>query len=42
VLDDTDARSSIILEGYTSAPFIKKDERNTTTGVKWIVNLLHL
>jgi hypothetical protein len=28
---DTGARSSIILEAYTSAPFIKADDSNTTT-----------
>jgi hypothetical protein len=30
-LADTDASSSIILEAYTSAPFIKTDDSNTTT-----------
>jgi hypothetical protein len=30
-LADTGARSSIILEVYTSAPFIKTDDSNTTT-----------
>jgi hypothetical protein len=30
VLSDTGASSSIILEGYTSAPFIKTDYSNTT------------
>jgi predicted TIM-barrel enzyme len=30
-LADTGASSSIILEAYTSAPFIKKDDSNTTT-----------
>jgi hypothetical protein len=30
-LADTDACSSIILEAYTSAPFIKTDDSNTTT-----------
>jgi hypothetical protein len=30
-LADTSASSSIILEAYTSAPFIKKDDSNTTT-----------
>jgi hypothetical protein len=30
-LADTGASSSIILEAYTSAPFIKTDEINTTT-----------
>jgi hypothetical protein len=28
---DTAASSSIILEAYTSAPFIKADDSNTTT-----------
>jgi hypothetical protein len=31
VLADTGANSSIILEAYTSAPFIKTDDSNTTT-----------
>jgi hypothetical protein len=31
-LADTGASSSIILEAYTSAPFIKADDSNTT---KW-------
>jgi hypothetical protein len=30
-LADTGASSSIILEAYTSAPFIKTDDSNTTT-----------
>jgi hypothetical protein len=30
-LADTGASSSIILEAYTSAPFIKTDKNNTTT-----------
>jgi hypothetical protein len=30
-LADTGASSSIILEAYTSAPFIKTDDNNTTT-----------
>jgi hypothetical protein len=30
-LADTGARNSIILEAYTSAPFIKTDDNNTTT-----------
>jgi hypothetical protein len=30
-LADTGSRSSIILEAYTSAPFIKTDDNNTTT-----------
>jgi hypothetical protein len=30
-LADTDASSSSILEAYTSAPFIKTDDSNTTT-----------
>jgi hypothetical protein len=30
-LADTDASSSIILEAYTSAPFIKTDDSNTNT-----------
>jgi hypothetical protein len=29
-LDDTGASSSIILEAYTSAPFIKTDDSNST------------
>jgi hypothetical protein len=32
-LADTDASSSIILEAYTSAPFIKTDDINTTTSI---------
>jgi hypothetical protein len=28
---DIGANSSIILDAYTSAPFIKKDDNNTTT-----------
>jgi hypothetical protein len=31
VLADTGASSSSILEAYTSAPFIKADDSNTTT-----------
>jgi hypothetical protein len=31
MLADTGASSSIILEAYTSAPFIKTDDSNTTT-----------
>jgi hypothetical protein len=31
VIADTGASSSIILEAYTSAPFIKTDDNNTTT-----------
>jgi hypothetical protein len=30
-LADTDASSSIIFDAYTSAPFIKTDDNNTTT-----------
>jgi hypothetical protein len=30
-LADTGASSSIILEAYTSEPFIKTDDNNTTT-----------
>jgi predicted TIM-barrel enzyme len=30
-LADTGASSSIILEAYISAPFIKKDDNNTNT-----------
>jgi hypothetical protein len=33
-LADTGASSSIILEAYTSAPFIKTDDNNTTTWSK--------
>jgi hypothetical protein len=33
-LADTGASSSIILEEYTSVPFIKTDENNTTT---WMI-----
>jgi hypothetical protein len=31
LLADTGARSSIILDVYTSAPFIKTDDKSTTT-----------
>jgi hypothetical protein len=34
VLADTGASSSSILEAYTSAPFIKTDDNNTTTWSK--------
>jgi hypothetical protein len=37
---DTGVSSSIILEAYTSAPFIKADDSNKPPGVKWVVNLL--
>jgi hypothetical protein len=41
-LADTGASSSIILEAYTSAPFIKTDDSNTITwstmGVKFTTN----
>jgi hypothetical protein len=30
-LNDTGSSSSIILEAYTSAPFIKTNDNNTTT-----------
>jgi hypothetical protein len=41
-LADTDASSSIILEVYTSAPFIKTESIIQPPGVKWLVSLLQL
>jgi hypothetical protein len=40
--NNTGANSSIILEAYTSAPFIKTDESNITTWSTMVVNLLQL
>jgi hypothetical protein len=41
-LADTGASSSIMLEAYTSAPFMKTDDNNTKPGVRWVVSLLQL
>jgi hypothetical protein len=42
-LADTGASSSIILEAYTSSPFIKTDDNNKQPpGVQWVVSLLQL
>jgi hypothetical protein len=42
-LADTGASSSIIIEAYTSAPFIKIDNSNTTTwSTHWVVSLLQV
>jgi hypothetical protein len=42
VLADTGASSSIILEAFTSSPFIKTDDSNTTTWSTVGGNLLQL